>query len=62
MLRERLSDEVETERETQVLVIPKPYNNGNICRACGCILICIILPILIYIYIVEIKDILKLFY
>ncbi len=52
MLRERLSDEI----ETQVLVIPKPYNNNNICRACCCIISCIVLPILIYIFIIEIKE------
>jgi len=52
MLRERLSDEL----DTQVLVIPKPYNNNNICRACSCIWICIILPILVYIFIIEIKQ------
>ena len=32
---------------------PNPYN--NLAKACCCIIICIVLPILIYIYIIEIK-------
>ena len=50
MLRERLSN------ETDEVVIPKPYNGNNIWRACCCIIICIILPLFIYIFIYELKQ------
>ena len=53
MLTERLSTEVEILPNEY---IPKSYNNNNIPKACICIITCIILPILIYIFIIEIKQ------
>lgn len=48
MLTERLSKDN--------VIIPKSYNNRNIQKACICIITCIVLPILIYIFIIEIKQ------
>ena len=51
MLNERLSADI-SECEANFYI---PKNNRYIPKACVCIITCIVLPILIYIFIIEIK-------